>query len=286
MNLTIDASEVTAIAARLRDFPHRMRKTAAIALTRTMVQVQEAERAEMRDVFDRPTPYTVGGQGNSRDALFLRPATPELLEAQVGVKHSIGSSGRPAIRWLKWHIYGGNRTPKAFERLLLSIGAMRAGDVSVPGKFAKLDAFGNVSRGQITQILSQLRVDTYTGSSRSLPRVAAEDNAKTKRYKQNVIRRAYGRAGGQYVAFQDGRGKLPPGVYLMEGRNFGAKWGFGRSGSVKPVLIFVPRARYEAGRFDFHYVAELGIRRHLAREMKRAVDDALAYMAANQGARR
>ena len=277
MKFSMDMSEVTAIADRLRDYPRRQRKSAAIALTRTAQHVQEAERAEMRDVFDRPTPYTVGGQGNGRDALFLRPASAERLEAIVNVKDSISSSGRPAIDWLRWQIYGGLRTPKAFERLLMRAGAMPTDARAVPGRYAKLDPFGNISRGQIVQILSQLRVDSSSGSSRALPRVAQGDNAATKRAKLNTTRRAYKRAGGQYVAFPYGRGKLRPGIYLFDP--------FNRQDAL-PVLIFVSKAEYEAGRFDFHYVAQLAIRRHLPVEMKRAVDDALAYVAANPGAAR
>lgn len=263
MNLQIDATAIERELVRpLLGSPQRLRNAAAAALTRTAVAVREAERAEMRDVFDRPTPFTLG-------SLFVAPATGDqaVPEARVGVKDNVGGA-RSAWSWLRWQVLGGLRTNTAFERRLIAAGAMRDGDRLVPGRFAKLDAFGNISRGQIVQILSQLRIDSTVGSTRSLPRVLPSDNAATQRAKRGTIRRAYKRAGGQYFALPNGRGRLLPGLYIA--RHFG----FGRS-DPKPVLLFVSKAQYEAGRFDFNYVAELTIARempaNLAGQLARAV---------------
>lgn len=272
MKLTFDASELrTKLIEPLQGSERRVRMAGVIALTKTAVDVREAERAEMRDVFDRPTPFTM-------NALFVKPATMEQPSARVGFKEE--SSQRRALNWLQWHISGGARTQTAYEKLLKRAGAMRSDQRAVPGAGARLDAFGNISRGQLVQILSQLRIDTTAGSTRSLPRVFKEDNAKTARYKAGVIRRAYGRAGGQYVAMPNGRGKLKPGIYLHGARDFGAGVGLGRSGRMTPVLVFVSRAQYEAGRFDFGYVAQLAIQRrlpvHLSGQLARSLLQASA----------
>lgn len=279
MILTVDTREIDRLAAALRDQPRQLAFAGVLALTRTAQRVKEAERHEIADVFDRPTPYTL-------DALYVRPATRARPEALVGVKDAFGTrSGRAPIAYLRWQITGGLRTQTAFEKALVRGGAMRSEDRAVPGKAARLDAYGNLSRGQIQQILSQLRIDTaYAGSNRSLTRVLPTDNARDQRLKRNKIRRAYGRAGGQFVAFPNGRGKLRPGIYLAGGRDFGARLGYGRNGRLQPVVVFVSKAEYEAGRFDFDYVAQLAVTRHLLSEFDRAVREVAGGTQATQAA--
>lgn len=264
MTMTFDFSELkTKVIDPLGASERRIRAGVATGLTRVAIQVRDAEVREMRDVFDRPTPYTL-------NSMYVKPANAISGEASTGIKDNVGGS-RSAVSWLRWQILGGLRTQTAFERLLTSSGAMRDEQRMVPAKGAKLDAYGNVSRGQLVQILSQLRIESSTGSARSLPRIVPSDTKREARLKANKIRRALGRAGGQYIAFPDGRGRLKPGIYMTEGRDFGAKLGFGRKAGILPVLLFVTKAEYEAGRFDFLYVAQNTIRRVLPAEVSRAL---------------
>jgi hypothetical protein len=276
MRLMIDTRDIDRALLPLRDMPRMLRASAAVALTATAVKVREAQQREMRDVFDRPTPYTL-------NSLFLRSARvgDASPEASVGIKDDFGGS-RSAAAWLRWQIKGGQRRLKAYERLLVGAGAMRSEDRSVPGKGARLDAFGNISRGQLMQILSQLRIDTTQGSTRKLTQYAFEDTGKERRLKRNKIRRAYGKAGGRYIAFPKGRGRLKPGIYLNEGRNFGARLGYGNSSRMVPVLLFVGSTSYEAT-YDFNYVAQLAVGRHLLPELRAAVAKGLAMAATPRG---
>lgn len=291
MNFTFDASDLDAkLVQPLLGSPQRLRNAVAAALTKTAVDVREAQRAEMRDVFDRPTPYTLGSlfvEAAQGDAAFNTLGRDEggaqtlvsipnagKIEALVGIKTNVGGS-RSALSWLRWQIAGGLRTQTAFERRLIGAGAMRNDQRMVPGRAAKLDAFGNVSRGQLVQILSQLRIDSTVGSTRSLPRIGAEDNAATQRAKRGTIRRAYKRAGGQYFALPNGRGKLPPGIYIARDT------GFGRT-DPKPVLLFVSKAQYE-NRFDFWYVADLAVQRNLPRHLTGQLAAALLRKEAGAG---
>ena len=236
MRFEFDARQLEdRFVAPLRDGGRRLITGAAIALTKTGVILRDAERAEMRDVFDRPTPYTLR-------ALFLKPATAANPVAMVGIKDNVGGS-RSAVSWLRWQIRGGLRVQTAFERLLVRGGAMRDDQRAVPGKFARIDAFGNVSRGQLVQILGQLRIDSTVGSSRSLPRIVAEDNPATAQWKARRIASSYRRAGGQYLALPNGRGRLAPGIYQVR------QFAHGRS-DPRPVIVYVTQAQYEA-RFDF-----------------------------------
>lgn len=261
MNVTIDTAGLQRMVDELQQWPKQARFATALALTRTAQQVQRAQVAEMRDSFDRPTPFTLG-------AIFVKPATTSRPQAVVGIKDDTFGQGRPALTWLRWQVYGGLRTLKAFEVLLRGAGAMRGEDRAVPGKFARLDAYGNMSRGQLVQILSQLRIDTSSGSTRSLPRLAFDDNKQTRQAKQRTIRSSYRRAGGEYVAFPNGRGKLLPGIYLIRATAWGRT-------DPKPVLVFMSKAEYEP-RFDFFGTARLAIQRHLPIEVRAAVSRVLA----------
>lgn len=276
--IKVELKGVDQAVAQLRDLPRRVQVAAVAALTRTAVAVREAEQREMRDVFDRPTPYTLG-------SLFVQPATLVRPEAKVGVKDDGGGS-RSAVKWLRWQVLGGLRTPTALERRLMAAGAMRNDQRAVPGQFARRDAYGNISTGQIRQMLSQLRIELTQGAKSVLPTLSRDESAAAKaakrlgmkalplrqqslakdaRGKINRINAAYRRAGGQFVAFPNGRGKLVPGIYLVRDT------AFGRS-DPKPVLIFVSKAEYEAGRFDFDYVARRTVERTLPLEMQRALE--------------
>lgn len=292
--LTIDATELqTKLVDPLNGSELRVRNAVATALTRTAIAARDAERAEMLDVFDRPTPFTLGSLfvkpaegakvlntltgGGDGGAQQLVPTGLGGVEAVMGLKDNVGGA-RPAFSWLRWHIKGGLRTQTAYERRLTAAGAMRSDQRAVPGRFARLDAFGNISRGQLVQILSQLRIESSTGSTRALPRILPTDNDKTQRAKRGTIRRAYNRAGGQFFALPNGRGKLLPGIY--QARQFAS----GRS-DPRPILLFVSRAQYEAERFDFFYVAELTIRRELPRQLSGQLARSLLQKQASPGTR-
>lgn len=54
-------SSFPAVASQITELGRRGPIVAAIALTRTGKDVQDAIKAEMRSVFDRPTTYAVNG---------------------------------------------------------------------------------------------------------------------------------------------------------------------------------------------------------------------------------
>ena len=267
MELKIDARDLDALRKSLPQFSdRRFAAGLATALTRTAQAVRDAEQREMRDVFDRPTRYTLG-------SVFVQPARADQLQAVVGIKDQ-ASEGRAPIKWLRWQITGGLRRLTALERQLVGAGAMDGGDRAVPGRFAKLDAFGNISRGQIGQILSQLRIETgRLGSARTMPRFAAEDTPADQRRKRAAIIGQHTKAGGRYVAFPYGRGKLRSGIYLF------SAW---ERNDPKCVLRFVSSAEYEAI-FDFGYVAINAARRVIGHEVQRAMADHLRRVMARQG---
>ena len=231
-----------AMADRLSDLGRQGPFVAAVSLTRTMRDVQAAVKDEMRTVFDRPTAYALNGT-------FLKPATKTNLESRVWVKDNPFGKGTPADRFLLPQIEGGSRGLKGFERLLQGHGLMPAGWYAVPAAGAQLDGNGNVRRGQIRQVLSQLQVQQGSGyESRA---------SKSDRSKRTVARQ-----GVTYFALPSGHRGLLPGVYLKR------RFGFGIA--IRPVFIFVEKVQYkprlrffEVGqatidaRFPVHFEAEL-----------------------------
>ncbi len=109
----------------------------------------EAVRAEMLRVFDRPTPWVLNG-------MQVVPATNG---ATVEWKPGGGNRSISAEKILRAQIEGGPRRLKRFERLI----GLPANRIAVPGKWAELDAYGNIKAGQLVKIISELRLFGESG---------------------------------------------------------------------------------------------------------------------------
>ena len=257
MNLDLDVREIQAQVERLRDMPQLMRYPLATALTRTAVQVRKAVQDELPRSLDRPTPYTV------RQLRYVAAAANRLVAA-VGFNvvaisdergavlryQDLGPGETPAGKYLQAQIEGGSRRVKRLEVALRAIGVLPSGWFIVPGAGARIDAYGNVSRGQVVQVLSQLRVQLVAGSTRNMSRVAGKQIAAQRK------------AGGRFFVTPPGKGKGQPGIYQREfyGRN------------TTPVFIFVRGAQYRP-RFDFYGLSRQVADQTLPREVARAVGE-------------
>lgn len=231
----VTANELPQLASMLRDFGRNQVPFAAVvAMSRTALAVKADLVAGMASAFDRPTRWTLGG-------LYVEPATKAKPEANVHFKDR-APGGVPAGKYLRAQILGGQRALKSHERLL----GLRPGYIVVPGKWAELDAHGNVSMGQLRAILAQLNL------RRS---VSSPGRATTRR------RGAYRR--NDWFVVPVGRTKathpntyhLPPGIY-QTGPEFG--------GAPLLVLAFVRQYpnSYDV-RFDFARLGEDSVNRHL-----------------------
>lgn len=260
--------DLSRMSKDIRSFAKNAAFAQVAALTRTARDIRDAEQDEIRDVFDRPTLFT-------QRAPFFKGATKAKPEALVGLKDDLsgGASGRAPATYLEPQIEGGRRRFKGFEEALRRAGAMPPFKFAVPGKFARLDAYGNISRGQIIQILSQLRTGTNAGFTRNLPVPGAAKYEDQNKRALKTIRSAYSRAGGQYFAVPFRRGRLQPGIYQRRG--------FGKLGDAapRPVIRFVDSVQYD-DRFDFFYVAQSTAERRFEANL----DAALAQFARAPGA--
>lgn len=256
MTVTVTISGVQDLRAALSEFSERrMNAAIATALTRTAVQIKDVLKAEMSSVFDRPTPYTL-------NALFVRPASAASLYAETYVKDDRAGSGTPATKYLLPQIEGGRRHTKRFEVAMRAAGHLPGGWFITPGLGTKLDAYGNISRGQIIQVLSQLRITMTAGHQRNM----AFDAGKQIR--------AQRKAGGRYFVVKPGaKSGAAPGVYLRDfiGRN------------ITPIFKFVRSVTYQP-RFNFNAIATEVAQAKLGRNVEQAIAEQAARLAASKGA--
>jgi hypothetical protein len=158
------------------------------------------------------------------------------------------------------HVEAGTRHYKAMEARLMRMGLMPAGWNAVPGGAAKLDSYGNMGQGQITQLLNVL--GTYTEAGYNKANAATVARLAKGNKKKNVYGFVYwvNRVGNP-------KGKhLRPGVYQRINTAFGS--------SLKPVLIFVRRAAYKQ-RLDFDGIAQATVTREFPEQFAAAFEEAM-----------
>lgn len=207
----------------------------AQAITDTAKQAARAIRADMAKNFDRPTRYILNSVQVKVD--------PQKLSATIMPTYHGGQSVDPQ-QILQAQEFGGQRRAKRAERVLQQIGALPQGWVTVPGQGARIDANGNMSAGQIIQILSQLRATTTAGYARNMAHG-----------KRGI--KAQERAGGRFFVIPPG-GRTQPGVYQREFMGRG----------ITPVLIFVNGATYRP-RLGMERIAqEAGLQAYLEKRIR------------------
>ena len=140
--------EIAGVLERLgKDAP----KALADAINHTSNQARQALRQEMQSVFVSPTPFTL----NAIAVDVARPSGDP--EGSVFVKDTARNGSNTPVDWLKPQVFGGERAQKASERTLHALGVLPAGMYTVPGKAARRDSYGNMSRGQIIEMIASLR---------------------------------------------------------------------------------------------------------------------------------
>lgn len=245
-----DITKSTQAAARLlQNMPGQVRYAASRAINAALRVGLQAEQQRMGAVFDRPTPYTLRG------GVSVKPSDKANLVGELAIATVATGENVPPGKPLLAEVRGGARRLKRSEVLLQRAGLLPQGWLTVPGRGAKMDGYGNIQRGQILQILSWFAAYPETNSRAGRVRNSMRDNSTAA----GRAKRAAGtrnRAGLEYFAVQPGgRGGLSPGIYARQtaGKRF--------TGPVvrpRAVLVFVQRTQY-AKRFDFVATAQQAI---------------------------
>lgn len=224
--------EVRGLDELVQGFGDLRSNSLPFALAKTLTNIASIAKDntvdEMRHVFDRPTPYTL-------NSLTIKAATKTNLQSKVQLKDNtlIGNQNH----YLNPEVAGGLRAFKPFEMRLFRRGVLPRGYYTVPASGADFDAFGNMNRGQITQIISFFDSFSEAGFGGNM------GPAGRARLARGTARR-YGIA---YFAIQPGDSRLHPGIYKRINSNFGS--------AIKPVLLFVKNSRYQK-RLDIQRIAD------------------------------
>lgn len=228
------------VTRTIRNLEKQTRFATAKALTKTAQKVQTKLVRKMQKKFDRPTPYTLR-------STFIKPATKGNLTAMVGLKDRAGSkAGLPPAELLAHHFTGGGRAIKGLERYLQRAGLISAGEFVVPGAGARLDRYGNMSRGQIAQLMSQLRIGID-------PHQYASKSARSRRNVSKAGRIFWSRGG-----------HLARGAWID----------MGNSAGVRPLLVVVKGARYKR-RIDLEQIAHKVVSKEWDATFEAALADAM-----------
>lgn len=209
-------------------FPFALSK----ALNDAAFQARGVHQDEIKRVFDRPTPFTVRG------VLYTKSTKRKLVSKTFLRDEGVIYPAGPAA-YLHPNITGGERPQKRFERRLSTQNILPKGWVTVPGTAERLNQYGNLTRGRITQILGDVNAFSEEGFNKATPG-----------------------ARGMFVVRAGSRGRLAPGVWLRQRKK------------VRPVMLFVPHARYRP-QYDFEGVSDQFNKQRFPAIFANAVDYAL-----------
>lgn len=234
----------------------------SLALTRTAEYSRKQIIDEMRRQFDRPKPSTLSERSGP---IYIKTASKSKYPndySEVRVKDQPLPKGVPPIVWLAHQIYGGTRAAKRSEDLLRNAGILPRGWYTVPGEGARMDRYGNMSTGQIQQILSALQ--------------SARDSRQNTRYAYQGITDRKGNTESRNAKSQKKyflalpsslkTRHLAPGVWQRYGRK---DW------QVRPVLIFVRRVSYRR-RIRFYDICQQSAQYRFKFELHVAMKRALS----------
>ena len=234
--ISVDVRGIKEVQSALRNLAsEQMPYAMATAINSTAFKVMNAERNEIKTVFDRPTPWI-------QKSIRYTKATKDNLEAIV-YPHSEGT------KTLLPSVVGGQREVKPYERLMMNAGILPSGRYVVPSRSCKMDRYGNADQDVISAILKSLGLLSAA--------MAAGRKMTRKRGK------ALNQSATYFVGGQGAAKHLALGI-----------WQRSAGRAVKPVLLFVTRAVYER-RYRFDEVGEKEVRKVFADEMKVAIQKAI-----------
>jgi len=211
-----------------------------LANTRTAQAIKKAQTAEIRKVFDAPTNYTL-------KAVEVRNATKSVPEARVKLIDYYGK-GNPQVDVLYHHVWGGKRVAKRFEKRLREKGLLSNGSYVVPAGGVRLNKNGNVTGGQITQILSVVGAHTEAGFTANTTTASRKRNKKLP----NI-----------FIVKENASSNLAPGIWKRRQR------------SIVPMFFFVNNVSYRR-RFDFYGIAQAVAQQQYPAIYDQALKDAKA----------
>lgn len=137
-------------------------KAGSIALNQAVYKASQELKSQAQSIFNNPVPFTV-------NSFLYKKSTTEQLEAKIFIRDQAPKGNAPA-QYLLPQIYGGRHYPTRFQGALLNTVVENAtgrnvqvgqrGKIMIPNLRSpktRTNAYGNMTPGQYTQILSALR---------------------------------------------------------------------------------------------------------------------------------
>lgn len=252
--ISIKVTGLDELRAGLASFSdRRFASGIAEALNRTARQVADAWGRELSGELEQPTALT------RRAAIISKRADVGTLSAVVSLRDAVANNGVSPAEYIATQEFGdADRSLRKFERALVASGAMPAGYKCVPGKHAKLDGYGNVSRAQIVAVLNQMGAALSEGYRRVISASAAR-RASTA-----------ARQGRTYVPVPRPIESLAAGIYERKGR------------LLLPVFFYVRSTRYTKRTNLLANGTRLG-EQQVSIEITRAMEKRIASLARRGG---
>lgn len=251
--LTFKLEGFDELKRKLANAPKQLEIATQRALLKTAEIIRDRESDHIAKVFDRPTAWTKNS---------MRVKVTKKMEVAIGIVGE-SSADKRKRSYLTVQQDGGNRRMKAFERALIRVGVLPLGWLAMPGEGASIDSYGNMSVGQIKQIMSWFSAaEPYSGSTQNMTEETRNKRRKGTRSK----------VGFEYVAIKPGRQKnlKQPGIYQ--------RFFFGHGSSIKPVLIFVRKGTSYKPKFRFIDVAQVAFEDNIEDQISNAIDIEVGLM--------
>lgn len=240
MKLNVNIQGIDELKLKLAGLERKIPVITKAALNDAAYLGTQKTKAAVAEAFDQPTPWI-------RNSVRYKKATPQKLEATIDFDKWGNKAAVTAEKVLAAEIFGGRRRLKRHEIALQRSGILPPGMAIVPGTAASIDAYGNMSGGQIVQILSYFKAFPeagYRANMRDGGKRLARDNKRT------------GKKGFVYFVLHKPHGKLIPGIYQ--------RFDFGMGSAIKPVMYFVRIPAYRK-RLDFYEVVQRAAQPEFAR---------------------
>jgi len=240
----------------------------AIALTRTAQGFARTMEQKISEEFNNPIEQTI-------KSVYFSVATTGQLTSRAYIRDTGGKRKGPQVKYLLSEEYGGPRRLKRFEVALQNAGILPRGMYAVPGKAAKMDANGNMSPGQLVQILAYFQAyyvgqrPTFTTDKRKKKLAKGSKRTGERGWHYFVGRPGHDGALRRGVDLKAASG-LPLGIWRTT--TFGP-WGT----AVQPILIFVRSTNYKM-RLQFHKNGQEYVDREFPRIFKELVEERLIHL--------
>ncbi len=273
--LKVTVTGLDAVMKQMRGLEKQVKKAASVALNESAKKVRNRTTEEFSKQFRNPTNYTKRAMRIPKTGW----ATRDKLSAVVELRDDAPGKGTPWDKALGHHFTGGQRHWKKFEAALYRIGVLPAGMAAVPAKGSwavRLDGYGNISPGQIVQLLAYFQAFGEQGYKANMTAEGRRKLAKIKGKgagtksgspKINGVVYFVSRGKGNWFgnrSWRNGRMQhLPPGIWAKRGTH---------GVDVAPVLMFVRRGNYRK-RIDLQTIGNEVV----AKEFNKDFNAALAH---------